>query len=186
MAKPTGLLLKQLLVHSQLNTMTDSKLIILRGLSGSGKSSIARELQKRSKQNTIIVEQDYFRNTLLQEKGDARKASAEMLEQTVLIGLKHGYNVVLEGILNIKHYKELFDKIFSAHPQNNFIYFLDVDIDETIKRHKARTKSAEFDENEMRSWAASATPAGYEFEIIHNNMTSIDAATQQILLDTSL
>ena len=104
--------------------MADSKLIILRGLSGSGKSSIARELQKRSKQDTIIVEQDYFRNTLLQEKGDARKASAEMLEQTVLIGLKYGYNVVLEGILNIKHYKELFDKIFSAHPQNNFIYFL--------------------------------------------------------------
>lgn len=164
----------------------ESKLIILRGLSGSGKSSIAKQIQAKSNRNMIIIEQDYFRNELLKEKGEMRKASAEMIEQTVLIALKYGYDVILEGILNIKHYKNLFDNVFKEHPTNNYMYFLDVDIEETIKRHKAREKSEEFDETELRSWARSASPTGFNFEVIHNNMVSIDSAVSKILKDTGI
>lgn len=44
------------------------KLIILRGNSGSGKSTIAKELQHRLGQNTMIISQDEIRRNMLNVK----------------------------------------------------------------------------------------------------------------------
>lgn len=44
------------------------KLIILRGNSGGGKSAIAKELQSRFGQNTMIILQDEIRRNMLNVK----------------------------------------------------------------------------------------------------------------------
>ena len=41
------------------------KLIILRGNSGSGKTTIAKELQKRFGRNTMLISQDMVRRDML-------------------------------------------------------------------------------------------------------------------------
>lgn len=44
------------------------KLIILRGNSGSGKTTVAKELQKRFGRNTMLISQDAVRRDMLKEK----------------------------------------------------------------------------------------------------------------------
>ena len=44
---------------------TMSKLIILRGNSGSGKTTIAKELQKLFGKNTMLISQDIIRREML-------------------------------------------------------------------------------------------------------------------------
>ena len=44
------------------------KLIILRGNSGSGKTTIAKELQKRFGTNTMLISQDVIRRDMLNVK----------------------------------------------------------------------------------------------------------------------
>lgn len=44
------------------------KLIILRGNSGSGKTTVAKELQKRFGRNTMLISQDVVRRDMLKEK----------------------------------------------------------------------------------------------------------------------
>lgn len=44
------------------------KLIILRGNSGSGKTTVAKELQKRFGRNTMLISQDAVRRDMLNEK----------------------------------------------------------------------------------------------------------------------
>ncbi|MCH5339689.1 MAG: zeta toxin family protein, partial [Acetatifactor sp.] len=45
-----------------------SKLIILRGNSGSGKTSVAKELQRQIGRNTLILPQDTVRREMLWAK----------------------------------------------------------------------------------------------------------------------
>lgn len=44
------------------------KLIVLRGNSGSGKTTVAKELQKRFGRNTMLISQDVVRRDMLKEK----------------------------------------------------------------------------------------------------------------------
>lgn len=44
------------------------KLIVLRGNSGSGKTAVAKELQKRFGRNTMLISQDAVRRDMLKEK----------------------------------------------------------------------------------------------------------------------
>ena len=44
------------------------KLIILRGNSGSRKTTVAKELQKRFGRNTMLISQDVVRRDMLKEK----------------------------------------------------------------------------------------------------------------------
>ena len=48
-----------------------SKLIILRGNSGSGKTTIAKEIQKNFGRNTMLISQDVIRRDMLREIGRA-------------------------------------------------------------------------------------------------------------------
>lgn len=48
--------------------MEETKLIVLRGPSGSGKSSAARAVREAQKQQIAIIEQDYWRRIVLKEK----------------------------------------------------------------------------------------------------------------------
>ena len=43
------------------------KLIILRGNSGSGKTTIAKELQKKFGKNTMLISQDVIRRDILKD-----------------------------------------------------------------------------------------------------------------------
>jgi hypothetical protein len=92
-----------------------TRLIVLRGNSGSGKSTVARAVRERYGRGCALVEQDYLRRIVLRElDGDGGIAPA-LIAQTVRFALDHGYHVVLEGILARARYGSALSCLFRAH-----------------------------------------------------------------------
>ena len=61
-----------------------AKLIVLRGNSGSGKTTIAKELQKSLGRNTMLISQDVIRRDMLRVK-DGENTEALPLMKELLI-----------------------------------------------------------------------------------------------------
>lgn len=142
----------------------DTKLIILRGPSGSGKSTITKRLKDMSTRKTATIEQDMFRHNILHDQENSREVSAIMMRDAILTALRNGYDVIVDGIFNIAYSKKIFDEILDEHKLGNYLYYFNISLEETIRRHSTRSKKDEFGEDEMSSWYASASPLGYSFE----------------------
>jgi predicted ABC-type ATPase len=98
----------------------DSKLVVLRGNSGSGKSTVAKALREKSKSKVAIVEQDYLRRFILKEKENVGTDNVALIQQTIEFSLDRGYNVILEGILYFPRYGEMLKELVEQCPSNHF------------------------------------------------------------------
>ncbi len=126
-------------------------LVVLRGNSGSGKSTVARALQKEL--GAVWIEQDYFRRTVLGESGNYSVLSIELLEHSAALALRHGRTVVMEGIFNPKNYSSTFRRLRDGHDGASLFYAWDLSLAETLRRHSTRPdKQVDFGEKQMRSW----------------------------------
>jgi len=142
------------------------KLIIIRGPSAAGKSSVSKELLAKSNRPTLLVSEDGVRKMFNDHDGAGHDAARELATQAVHLGLRNGYDVIYEGILNIKTRKIQFDELLEAHPEENYFFFLDVGWEETVKRHHTRPEKAEFDPEVMRKWWDYASPTNHLSETI--------------------
>lgn len=102
----------------------ETKLIVLRGPSGSGKSSIAKMVRLAQQEKMALIEQDHFRRIVLKEKDVPNGLNAELIKQTIFFALEHSYHVLLEGIFYTENYGRMFEEILSAHPNNNYFFTL--------------------------------------------------------------
>ena len=127
------------------------KLVILRGNSGSGKSSIAKKLREESSRKIALIEQDYLRRTVLKEKEKTDGDNIDLIYQTVIFSLEHKYDVILEGILNFKRYGKMLQALIHQCP-DHYVYWFDITFEETLKRHVTKGNAHEFGEMEMRKW----------------------------------
>ncbi|MFA6160609.1 MAG: AAA family ATPase [Patescibacteria group bacterium] len=127
-------------------------LIVLRGPSGSGKSSAAKEVRAAWESPMALIEQDYLRRTLLKEKDIPNGLNIELIKRTVLFALENSVDVILEGILDNGRYLQMFEEILQKHPKNNHFFYFDVSLDETLRRHQFKPNKNDFGEKEMRAW----------------------------------
>jgi predicted kinase len=130
----------------------DTRLILLRGNSGSGKSSVARGLRERHGPGLAWVEQDHLRRVVLAERDRPGAANIGLIDRTVRYALDAGFHVVCEGILFTGHYGEMLRALCVEHLGTSFVYYFDVPFVETVRRHATRPGSAEFTPEQMRSW----------------------------------
>lgn len=142
------------------------KLIIIRGPSGAGKSSVAKSLKKKSKRKILLISADQLRNMYNDQGRASSQPAKEMIVANVLIGLRGGFDVILEGILNVNTDQPVFDKILKEHPEENYFFYLDVSYEETLRRHQTRPEKSEFGETEMKEWWSYASTTGKSSEII--------------------
>lgn len=129
-----------------------SNLILLRGNSGSGKTTIAKELQRKVGHGTMLISQDVVRREMLYVKDGEKPQVEELLFQLAVYGKQHCDVVILEGILNSKWYNNLFKRLIEEFKDNILAYYFDLPFEETIKRHKQKPNANEFGEKEMREW----------------------------------
>lgn len=129
-----------------------TKLIVLRGPSGSGKSTVARAVRETQEQQVAIVEQDYLRRTLLKEKDIPNGLNIELIKRTTLFLLDNSRDVVLEGIFDKRRYSTMFKEILVVHPLNNYFFYFDISLEETLRRHQDKPNKDDFGEDEMRRW----------------------------------
>lgn len=130
----------------------ETKLIVLRGPSGSGKSSTGKLVRAMLQQPTALIEQDYFRRVVLKEKDIAGGLNIELIKRTVLFALENLYDVILEGIFDSERYEEMFKEIIRQHPRNTFFFYFDISFNETLRRHQEKPNKNDFGEADMRRW----------------------------------
>jgi predicted kinase len=128
-------------------------LVIIRGNSGSGKSTVAAEVRRRSGRGCALLEQDYLRRVVLREHGSSTPVVAPGFITTVTRGaLTSGYHVVLEGILDCRSHGPLLRELIAEHPGPVHVFWLQVSFEETVRRHAGRPDMAHVTEQMMRGW----------------------------------
>jgi predicted kinase len=126
--------------------------VVLRGNSGSGKSTVATLLRDRIGRGVAWVEQDYIRRILLREYDRPDATNIGLLGHTVRYALDAGYHVILEGILNSGRYAAMLTELTADHRGTTGHYYLDVPFEETVRRHSFRAQQNEFTVDDMREW----------------------------------
>jgi len=126
-------------------------LIIIRGNSGSGKTTVARALQYRLGHGTMLVSQDVVRREILYIKDSTPGPTKDLLERMVRFGLENGRTVIIEGILANHKYGDLLRGL-AAEATESYVYYFDLPFDETLRRHETKPNAHEFGEAEMREW----------------------------------
>lgn len=66
--------------------------------------------------------------------------------------LDHGQHVVPDGILCAPRYRQTLSGLNRDHLGSSQFYYLDVSLDETLRRHAARPQATEFGPDDMRGW----------------------------------
>jgi len=121
-----------------------TKLIILRGPSASGKSTVAVKLRDSLENPVALLDFDIFRNTFLAKTGDYYPLASKMLMQTAATALENGYDVIIDGFYRIDSYPDLLPELIHKHPHNNYMFYFDVSLETTLQRHAGREKAHEF------------------------------------------
>jgi predicted kinase len=129
-----------------------TRLIVLRGNSGSGKSTTARRLRLQAGRRWALVEQDYLRRILLREKDTGPGLAPAFIEHNVQFLLRNGYHVILEGILFTGRYGDMLHRLAADHPGPAHFFYLDVSFAETVRRHATRPQAQDFTADQMRYW----------------------------------
>jgi len=129
-----------------------SKMIILRGNSGSGKSTVAKALQKRIGNGAFLISQDNVRREMLWEKSGQHNQAVSLLQNLVNYGYQNCEVSILEGILSTGTYDDLFSLIEKTYNRQILAYYFDIPFEETLRRHSQKLYAHEVGEIQLRKW----------------------------------
>jgi hypothetical protein len=113
-----------------------SQLIVLRGNSGAGKSTVAHGLRAELGRGVGKIDQDTVRRKLLRERDVEHGVNIGLIEHIVRYTLASDYVVILEGILHAGRYGEMLRRLH--HDFGGGWYFLQVSWEESLRRHQTR------------------------------------------------
>lgn len=133
---------------------SSTRLVVLRGDSGSGKTTTAAALRPRLGPKTAVIHQDYFRRELLAGGDKVTRAAdaAVLIEAAARQSLDLGYDVILDGIFNLRDYATRLKRLWRDHRGVTRIYQFDIGFEETVRRHETRQLRHAFTAERMRSW----------------------------------
>ena len=170
------------------------KLIIIRGNSGSGKTSLAKLLQKKLGPNTLRVSHDMIRMELLNVRGrEGVLRSEPLMIELLRYGKANSEVTILEGILPTRDYSGLFEAALDIFGADIYAYYYDLTFYETLRRHMTKPNRDDFDEADMRRWWVERdflTDANIGYrrvvsERIFGAELSLDAAVELIMADVA-
>ena len=133
------------------------KLIILRGNSGSGKTTVAKELQKKLRNGTtgghpLLLSQDVVRRDMLKVKDGPHTEAIPLLMELLKYGHAHSDITILEGILYADWYRPLFELARRLYGNQIYAWYFDLPFEETLRRHQTKPNCHEFGEEAMKGW----------------------------------
>ncbi|MES3712573.1 AAA family ATPase [Staphylococcus ureilyticus] len=154
-----------------------TKLILLRGNSGSGKTTIARNLQSMLGNGVMRVGQDEIRRHMLNVSDRPGNLSIELIKYITLFGIAHCKYVIVEGIFNKEKYDNMLQSIISSAHIKSYIYYFDLPYAETVRRHHSKTYT-DFSAQKLASWFVEKDTLNVKNEkLIPETMTQNDILT---------
>jgi predicted kinase len=164
----------------------DPTLIVVRGNSGSGKSSIVAEIRRAYGRGVAWIEQDYIRRTVFQELDQPDGANIDLIRQMADHALGRGYHAVVEGIMPTIRYGVMLSELAREHPGPSYFYYLDIPLEETVRRHATRPKATAFTAEEMATWYKPRDLVDWPRETVIDETSSLEATVRRILAETGL
>lgn len=162
-----------------------SKLIIIRGNSGSGKTTVAKTLQQKLGHNIMLISQDVIRRDILRVHDGIDTKALPLIKELILYGKDNCDIVILEGILNSSWYQTLFELAKLQFKDKIFAYYYDIPFEETIVRHQTKPNCNDFGETDMRRWWNEKDFIGIIKSKILTKDLSVDEAVDIIIKDIS-
>jgi predicted kinase len=163
-----------------------TRLIVLRGNSGSGKSSVAAALRAAYGRGVAWVSQDLLRRVILWEKDKPGGVNIGLIDQVARYSLGQGYHVVLDGILYADRYEEMLAGLQRDHLGRSCFYYLDIPLDETLRRHATRPLAAEVGEAQLRDWYRPRDLLTSVREHVIPEASTLQETVDRILADSQL
>lgn len=155
-------------------------LIVLRGNAASGKSTVAAALQRALGPGTANIGQDHFRRVILREHDVPGGDNIGLIAHTVRFCAGIGNNVILEGILVAKHYRDMLRQILTEHHGPTHVFYLDVPLDETLRRHETRALGAEVSADKLREWYVPSDILGFPGEVVLDGTADLEVTLDDI------
>ncbi|MEU6273982.1 kinase [Streptomyces populi] len=164
----------------------ETRLIVLRGNSASGKSSVAAGLRDGFGRGLALVGQDNLRRVVLRERDRPGAANIGLIDLTARYALDAGYHVVVEGILCADHYGDMLARLRADHRGPTHGYYLDVPLAETLIRHATKPIADDVDETRLRDWylPLDLLPGG--LETVVGAESALHETVERIMRDTGL
>jgi predicted kinase len=166
-------------------------LVIIRGNSGSGKTSMAREVRRRYGRGCALIEQDQMRRIVLGEH-DTRhieRVAPGFITNSAAYALAHGYHVVLEGVMFASRYRDELTALIDGHPGRTSVFYLDIPFEETARRHQTKPDAAEVTVEQIREWYEPHDLLGVDGEHLIGAASTLEESAHTVLtlsgLDTA-
>lgn len=159
----------------------ESTLIIIRGNSGSGKTTTAKCLQNNLGRGTLLVSQDVVRRDMLKVQDREGNLSIDLIRQTAEYGKDKCEFIIVEGILYERRYGEMLKNLIQFYDNKVYTYYFDLTFDETVARHNSREKKMEFGEESLRAWWNPNDYLGVDGEVRLTDEMTLDDVLELIL-----
>ncbi|GII56678.1 hypothetical protein Pth03_50670 [Planotetraspora thailandica] len=167
--------------------LAETRLIVLRGNSGSGKTTVARTLRDAyGRRDMAVVGQDVVRRDILRERDVPDGVNIGLIDTITRYALEHGHHVVLEGILSAGRYGPMLAALRSDYPERCDFFYLDIPFEETVRRHATRPQSSQFGVDMMREWYRERDLLPEGRETVIGQDSTLEATVRTILLTTGL
>ncbi|MEU6663090.1 AAA family ATPase [Streptomyces sp. NPDC046821] len=167
----------------------ETRLVVVRGNSASGKSSVAAGLRDKFGRNLAIVGQDNLRRMVLREHDLPGGANIGLIDLTARYALDNGFHVVIEGILYADRYGAMLQDLVHAHRGVTRCYYLNVPFEETLRRHATKPDAkylAQVTEDHLRDWYRHRDLLPDETETVIDATSTLDKTVEKILRETGL
>ncbi|MFQ6197105.1 AAA family ATPase [Streptomyces sp. NPDC000405] len=164
----------------------NTRLITLRGNSGSGKSSAADRIRQHYGCGVATVGQDIMRRVVLKDCDASGDTHVGLVDLTARYALDCGFHVIVEGILSAARYGPMLEALRRDHRGRTHMYYFDVPFEETLRRHATKPVANEFGEAEMREWYRphDVLPGGIETVIPATS--SLEETVRRVMLESGL
>ncbi|MGO1545600.1 MAG: AAA family ATPase [Gulosibacter sp.] len=129
-----------------------TRLIIIRGNSGSGKSQLAHAIRAARPRGVAIIGHDVLRREVLHVRDHPGALSVPYIDLSARFALDNGLDVVIEGILHSESYGEMLTQLRNDHAGLTRCYYYELSLEETLKRHRTKALAAEVSEADVTSW----------------------------------
>ena len=163
-----------------------TRLVVLRGNSASGKSTVATRVREHCGRGIAIVGQDLMRRQVLWEKDAPDALNIGLIDTVARYALDYGYHVIIEGILKAVRYGEMLRALAADHLGSTHFFYWDVSFEETLRRHATKPQAGEYGETEMRPWFRPDDLLPFVRETIIPETTTLDEAISLVIATSGL